>query len=134
MCFPFVGRDEEDGVNNMSETTRTETEKEKWWNSVKHIHEAGRRARLNGLGRFENPYNINEAARKTWDAGWVAEDAALRRDMETERLASEAAQRRIDARHDHDWHYPDLVEKLRDLNINPYELRDYLAGLPDERE
>jgi hypothetical protein len=92
-------------------------------------HEQGRDARRQGIPLSNNP--LANPYKASWTKGWEAEDKSLAelqaQQAENCRLASEGSQRKAN----YDAAYPSLVEKLSELGIDPYQLRDYLAGLPE---
>lgn len=109
----------------MGSKTRSE-----WWESVRPYHEQGVRARREGVPLSDNPlvapYNIS------WAKGWQAEDKSLTAAFAQEAEADRSAMVRHMRQQEHDAAYSTVAGLLSRLGIDPYQLRDYLAGLPEE--
>lgn len=74
--------------------------------------------------------------RASWVEGWqTAERMDLDQKAREDRSRQRIAPRQhgaIDRRRLHDSAYPAIADKLASLGIDPYQLRDYLAGLPED--
>lgn len=101
-----------------------------WWESVRPYNEQGRKARQDGVPLSANPlgvpYNVS------WAKGWEYEDGFIKAVDAREAAARQQAEIRISRRYEHRARYDEVAEKLSELGIDPYQLRDYLAGLPED--
>lgn len=97
-----------------------------WWDRIRPYHEQGRRAFIAGVPKADSP--LDQPYNVSWAKGWEAEERET-----AQRVAREGKARdRQSARDTHDAIHSVVSEKLLELGIDPYQLRDYLAGLPSE--
>lgn len=105
-----------------------------WWESVKPFHEAGRMARRDGLPLTLNSAIVTEAARASWAKGWEYEDGFIKVLAAREAEACAKQNAIMERRRLHDATYATVADALSRLGIDLYQLRDYLAGLPEDDE
>lgn len=103
--------------------------KAEWWKSVLPYHEQGRKARRDGVPLSGNPLGVPYDT--SWAKGWEYEDGFITAVETREAEACKRAREAQSARDTHDCIYSTISEKLSALGIDPYQLRDYLAGLPE---
>lgn len=92
--------------------------------------EAGAKAYYAGKSSDDNPHFSGTIGAKWWSEGFLGTTGRGAHARETAREAE--AEIRISRRYEHRARYAEVAEKLSALGIDPYQLRDYLAGLPEE--
>lgn len=66
-----------------------------------------------------------------WREGWRGAELYAEQEAKRDEKSNADSLERDIRREIHDLTYRNIADSLKKLGINPYELRDYLAGLPD---
>lgn len=98
------------------------------------VYNEGRAAASDGKSRDANPWKDRETIGKpgrVWQLGYDKRLAEMTEATRLDDLECDLAEMRRGERLAYYSRFAAVADKLSDLGIDPHELRDYLAGLPD---